>query len=107
MRLRCTIRQSARSAFALAAAACILLALATTAAAVPADNFVPPPQPSRAVATPTVVRETVVRPGTGTDAIVFVVIAGAAGVAILASGYLGARLATRGTRARTPRIRPS
>ena len=64
MRLNRCIAQSAHSACALAATACILLALAAPAGAVPSENVGPPPKPSRAVATPTIIRETMVVPPT-------------------------------------------
>ena len=95
MRLRCTIRQSAHGACALAAVACILLALAATAAAVPGENVGPPPKRAHAVATPTIVRETVVRPTDRIDALVFVLIGVGAVGAMLGAGYLGARIAVR------------
>jgi hypothetical protein len=105
MRLRSLTRRTVGSACALAAMTCILLALAATAGAVPAENVGPPLKRSRAVATPTIVRETVVRPGQGTDAIVFVLIGVGTVAAMLGAGYLGARIAVRATRARPTDLR--
>jgi hypothetical protein len=107
MRLHHLIRESINAAAALTAMACIVLALAATAGAVPGENVGPQQSASRAVATPTVVKETVVRPSDGTDAIVFVLIGVGAVVAMLGAGYLGARMATRTTRARPTDIRTS
>jgi|tagenome__1003787_1003787.scaffolds.fasta_scaffold17218797_1 hypothetical protein len=107
MRLRSLTRQAAGTLCALAAMACILLALAATAGAVPTENVGPPPQGPRAVATPTIVRETVVRPGQGTDAIVFVLLGVGTVAAMLGSGYLGARIAVRATRVRPTDLRTS
>ena len=102
MRLRSLTRRTIASACALAAMTCILLALAASAGAVPGENLGPPLKGSRAVATPTIVRETVVRSGNGTDAIVFVLIGVGTVAAMLGAGYLGARIAVRATRARPP-----
>jgi hypothetical protein len=107
MRLHSLTRRPAGSACALAAMACILLALAATAGAVPGENVGPPHTRSRAVATPTLVRETVVRPGHGTDAIVFVLIGVGTLAAMLGTGYLGARIAVRANRARPTDLRMS
>jgi hypothetical protein len=107
MRLRSLIRRTVGSACALAAMTCILLALAATAGAVPGENVGPPLKRSRAVATPTIVRETVVRPGHGTDAIVFVLIGVGSLAAMLGAGYLGARLAVRPARVRPTTFRTS
>ena len=107
MRLHRLIRESINAAGALAAMACILLALAATADAVPGENVGPQKSASRAVATPTVVKETVVRPSDGTDAIVFVLIGVGAVVAMLGAGYLGARMATRTTHVRPTDVRTS
>lgn len=106
MRLRRLIQRTVESACALAAVACILLSLAAAASAVPSENVGPQRTASRALATPTVVKETVIRPGHGTNAIVFVLIGVGACVAVLTAGYLGARLATRGGRPATHRARP-
>jgi hypothetical protein len=100
MRLHRLIREFINAAAALAAMACILLVLAATAGAVPGENVGPQNSASRAVATPTVVKETVVRPSDGTDAIVFVLIGVGAVAAMLGAGYLGARIATRTTHVR-------
>ena len=107
MRLRSLTRRTTASACALAATTCILLALAATAAAVPDENVGPAPQRSRAVATPTIVRETVIRPGHGTDAIVFVLIGVGTIAAMLGAGYLGARFAVRAVRVRPTDLRTS
>ena len=107
MRLHRLIRESIKRAGALAAMACILLALAATAGAVPGENVGPQNSASRAVAVPTVVKETVVRPSDGTDAIVFVLIGVGAVVAMLGAGYLGARIATRTTHVRPTDVRTS
>jgi hypothetical protein len=107
MRVHRLIRQSIRAAGALAATAGILLALAATAGAVPADNVGHQKSASRAVAAPTVVKETLVRPGHGTDAIVFVLIGVGTVVAMLGAGYMGARIATRTTHVRPTNVRTS
>jgi hypothetical protein len=107
MRLRRLTRETAGAACALAAMACVLLALAATAGAVPAQDVGSAPKGPRAVATPTVVRETVVRPGQGTDAIVFVLIGVGTVAAMLGAGYLGARIAVRANRARPTDLRMS
>jgi hypothetical protein len=80
----------------LAAAVCIALALPTTAGAVPAENVGHHARPQPSLATPTVVRETVIRPTERIDAAVLVATGVGVCVAMLAAGYLGARLATRG-----------
>jgi hypothetical protein len=95
MRLRSLTRQTAGSACALAAMACILLALAATAGAMPPENVGSQLHPSRAAATPTIVRETVVRPVDRVDAVVFVLFGVGAVAAMLGAGYLGARIAVR------------
>ena len=83
-----------RTARALAAAACVLLVLCAAAGAMPADNG-----PSQdAIATPTVVKQTVVRPADGPDTLALVIIGVGAVAALLGAGYLGARIATRNTR---------
>jgi hypothetical protein len=101
------IRQSLSGAAALAAMACILLTLAATAGARPADNFVPQKATSPTSEAPTVVKETVVRPGDGPDAIVFVLIGLGTGLAVLGAGCMGARRATPATHARTTDVRVS
>lgn len=80
---------------ALAAMVCIVLALAATAGARPADNFGPRP----AAEAPAAVQEPAAAPDNGSDAIVFVLIGLGAGLAVLGAGYLGARRATRVTQA--------
>jgi hypothetical protein len=107
MRLRSLTRKTAGTLCALAAVACILLALAATAGAVPTENVGPPRKGPRAVATPTIVRETVVRPAQGTDAIVFVLLGVGTVAAMLGAGYLGARIAVRATRAQPTDLRTS
>jgi hypothetical protein len=107
MRLHPLIRQLLSGASALAAGACILLALAATAGAVPGENVGPQKSASRGVATPTVVKETIVRPGDGADTIVFVLIGAGTLVAMLGAGYAGARMATRTTHARPTNVRTS
>jgi hypothetical protein len=84
------------AARALAAAACILLALAASAGAMPADNGPPPSTTARtAAARPTVIRETVVRRDGGPGTLALVAIGVGAATALVAAGYIGARLATR------------
>jgi hypothetical protein len=77
-------------ACALAAALCI--ALAAPAAAMPPENVGPHQPAARHVATPTVVRETIVRPTAGIPATVFVLAGAGVIVAMLGAGYLGARM---------------
>jgi|tagenome__1003787_1003787.scaffolds.fasta_scaffold17351736_2 hypothetical protein len=82
------------SACALAASACILLAIAAAAHARIADTrqTVGPNGPA-----PTVVRETLVQPASsGPDTITLVLIGIGAAAALLGAGYLGARIAIRG-----------
>ena len=107
MRLRSHTRKTAGTVCAMAAMTCIVLALAATAGAVPSENVGPPPKRARAVATPTIVRETVVRPGQGTDAVVFVLLGVGTVAAMLGAGYLGARIAVRATRAQPTDLRTS
>jgi hypothetical protein len=83
------------TARAIAATACILLALAAPAGAMPADNGPPPSTNPNRTATPTVIKETIVRPEDGPDTLALVVIGVGAATALLGAGYLGARLATR------------
>jgi hypothetical protein len=92
MRLHRLTQQILKGATTLTAVACILLALAATAGAVPPEN-VGPREPSRAVPTPTIIKETVVRPSHGPDAIVFVLIGVGTVAAMFGAGYLGARVA--------------
>lgn len=107
MPLHRNTRELRNGAGALVAMACILLALAACARARPADDLVPQrPAPSAAQA-PTVVKETVVRPEHGSDALMFVLIGVGAGVAVLGAGYPGARRATRATHARPTNVRIS
>jgi hypothetical protein len=107
MRLHRLIRQSIHAACALAATTCTLLALAATAGAVPTENVGPQSNASRSVPAPTIVKETVVQRGDGTDAIVFVLIGVGTIVAMLGAGYLGARIAVRATRVPPTNLRPS
>jgi hypothetical protein len=103
MRLHRLTRPPRRGACALAATAFILLALAATAAARPADNGPAPPPSTRSVTAPTVVRETVVQPGDSTPgAIVYALIAIGATATAIGGGYLGARIALR-----TSNVRPT
>jgi hypothetical protein len=84
------------TARAIAATACILLALAAPAGAMPADNGPPPStNPNGTATAPTVVKETIVRPDDGPGMLALVVIGVGAGTALLGAGYVGARLATR------------
>jgi len=87
-------RRLARSVSALAASACILLAIAAAATARPADTW---PQPAvHNSPAPTVVKETVLQPANGgPDTIALVLIGIGAGAALLGAGYLGARIAIR------------
>ena len=87
-------RRLARSLCALAASACILLALATVATARPADTW-PQPVVHNSPA-PTVVKETILQPAnSGPDTLALVLIGIGAAAALLGAGYLGARIATR------------
>ncbi len=87
-------RRFARSVCAMAASACIVLAIAAAATARPADTW-PQPVVQNSPA-PTVVRETVLQPANGgPDTIALVLIGIAAAAALLGAGYLGARIATR------------
>jgi hypothetical protein len=87
-------RRLGRSLCALAASACTVLALAAGAQARPADAW---PQPvMHNSPTPTVVKQTLLRPpndGPGTTTLVLIGIGAAA--ALLGAGYLGARIALR------------
>jgi hypothetical protein len=94
---RSHLHRLTRTAFALAASACILLSLAAVAGARPADTW---PQPVvHDSAAPTAVRQIALRPAdSGPDTITLVLIATAAAAALLGAGYLGARIATRTSR---------
>lgn len=87
-------RRLARSLGALAASACVVLALAAAATARPADTW---PQPVvHDSPAPNVVKETILRPAnSGPDTLALVLIGIGAGAALLGAGYLGARIATR------------
>ncbi len=83
-------RRLTRSLCALAASACILLAIAAAAAARPADT------PTQPVVHNSPVKETVLQPADGgpdTIALVLIGVGGAA--ALLGAGYLGGRIAVR------------
>jgi hypothetical protein len=87
-------RRLKRGACALAASACVMLAIAVSAHARIADTqqTVGPNGPA-----PTVVRETLVQPASGgPDTITLVLIGIGAAAALLGAGYLGARIAIRG-----------
>jgi hypothetical protein len=92
MRLHRLTYRFLKGACALGAMAAILLVLAATASARPAD-----PGPGiRPLPAPTIVKETVTAPGNGgPDTIVWVLIGVGTGAALLGAGYLGARIATR------------
>jgi hypothetical protein len=107
VRLHRRIRGLRTGAGALAAMACIVLALAAGAEARPADKFGPQPAAPPAAEAPTAVQEPAVAPDNGTDAIVFVLIGLGAGVAVLGAGYLGARRATRATQPQPTDVRIS
>jgi hypothetical protein len=93
------LHRSIRTARALAAAACILLALAAPAGAMPADNGPSPATAqARTTAAPTVVKQTVVRQTDRPNTLALVVIGAGAVAALLGAGYLGARIATRNAR---------
>jgi hypothetical protein len=99
-------RRLSRGALALTVVACVALFAAGAATARPMDS--PPALTGPTSSPPTVVKETVVQPDNGgTDTIVFVLIGAGAGVAILAAGYVGARMATRSTRPRPTNVRAS
>lgn len=89
-------RTPLRGACALAATACILLALAAAAGARPADNGPAPPPSTHSAPSPTVVKETVIQPGDSSPGTIFyaLITVGAAATAI-GGGYLGARIALR------------
>ena len=89
-------RPPLRGVLALAATACILLALAANSAARPADNGPAPAPSTRSAPAPTVVKETVVQPSdSAPGAIVYALIAVGAAATAIGGGYLGARLALR------------
>jgi hypothetical protein len=74
-----------------------ILALAAPASAVPTENTGHHRAGPHLLQSPTVVKETVIRPrDDGTDAIVFVLIGLAAVAGMVGGGVLGARLARRG-----------
>jgi hypothetical protein len=76
----------------------MLLVFAATASAMPIDL-----RPSRTPTeqAPTIVRETVVGPaGGGPSTLAYVLAAVGVSIALLAAGYVGARVATRTTRTR-------
>ncbi len=88
-------RRIARAARALAASMCVLLVIAAAAQARIADTRIAGP-PVGDDSTPTVVKQTVLRPASsGTDTITLVLIATGAAAALLGAGYLGARIAIR------------
>lgn len=88
-------RRLKRGAYALAASACVLLAIVAAATARPADTWPQPPVHNSPA--PTVVRETLVQPASGApDTITLMLIGIAAAAALLGAGYLGARIAIRG-----------
>jgi hypothetical protein len=61
----------------------------------PADNGPPRSTNPNGTATPTVVKETIVRPEDSPGTLALVVIGVGAATALLGAGYVGARLATR------------
>jgi hypothetical protein len=77
---------------ALAVALLIALVPAAPAGAMPYDNERPPAPPARHVVTPTVVRETIVRPTADIPLTVLVLAGAGVIVAMLGAGYLGARM---------------
>jgi hypothetical protein len=92
-------RRPAHSVCALAASACIVLALAAAAQARPADTW-PQPVVHNSPA-PTIVKEALLQPASdGLDTITLVLIATGAAAALLGAGYLGARIALRTSRTR-------
>ena len=87
-------RRLARSLCALAASACVVLALAAAATARPADTWAQPVVHNSPA--PTIVKETVLQPADGgPDTLALVLIGIGAAAALLGAGYLGARIATR------------
>jgi amino acid transporter len=92
MRLHRLTHRSLKALCALGAMAAILIVLAATASAKPADTGPATQSPPA----PTIVKETVVAPSNGgPDTIGWVLIGVGAGAALLGAGYLGARIATR------------
>ena len=83
----------ARRLCALAASACVVLALAAAATARPADTW-PQPVVHNSPA-PTVVKETILQPANGGPDTLALVLIGIGAAALLGAGYLGARIATR------------
>jgi hypothetical protein len=80
---------------ACAVIASAILALAAPAGAMPTENTGHHRARSHVVPTPTVVKETVIRPRESTDAIVFVLIGVGAVAGMVGAGVLGAGLARR------------
>jgi hypothetical protein len=102
MRLHRLTRPPSRGARALAVTACVLLVMAATAAARPADNGPAAAPGTRSAPAPTIVKETVVQPGdSGPGAIVYALIAVGATATAIGGGYLGARIALRTSGVRT------
>ena len=83
----------ARRLCALAASACVVLALAAAATARPADTW-PQPVVHNSPA-PTVVKETILQPRQRRPRHAHAPIGIGAAAALLGAGYLGARIATR------------
>jgi hypothetical protein len=84
-----------RAARVLGASTLVVLALAVPAGARLADNFTPQTSIHHQ-AVPTVVRQTVIKPGgNGLGTLALVLIGVGAAAAMLGAGYLGARIATR------------
>jgi hypothetical protein len=84
-----------------------ILALAAPAGAVPTENSGHHRAGPHVVPTPTVVKETVIRPRESTDAIVFVLIGVGAVAGMVGAGALGARLARRAADAPSTGVRAS
>lgn len=105
MALSRRIRRLTRNACAPVACAGILLALAATAAARPADTRQPVVHNSPA---PPIVKETVVQPADhGPNTITVVLIGIGAAAALLGAGYLGAHIAVRTSAAPPTRATPA
>jgi hypothetical protein len=81
-----------RRVCALAAAGCLALVPVAPAGAMPYDNERPPAPPARHVVTPTVVKETIVRPTADIPVITLLLAGGGVVVAMFGAGYLGARM---------------
>jgi hypothetical protein len=97
MRLHRLTHRSINGVCALGATAAILLVLAVTASARPIDTG---PRPQSAPA-PTIIEKTDVAPAAGgPGTIAWVLIAGAAGAALIGAGYLGACIAIRMSKVR-------